>query len=221
MERRILPTFATIFVVAGGICLSSQASNPNDKSEGWKLVSEKDAVTIYSRSRKGSSLKEFKAIGEIDAPSRTVHGVIDDLESYPSFMPYTSECRVLKRQNGSVLAYQRLSPKICSDRDYTLRIWKASWPSPGGLVYLNRWEPANEHGPAEKPGVVRVKVCEGGWLLEPEGTNKTRATYSVYTDTAGLIPAIIANRASQVAISRLFVAIRKQVKNSKYSAAEH
>jgi hypothetical protein len=89
-----------------------------------------------------------------------------------------------------------------------------------GLVYLNQWEPANEVGPAEKKGVVRVKRCEGGWLLEPEDATKTLATYTLYTNSGGAIPAFIANRASQIAIGRLFVPVRKQVKDPKYCASE-
>jgi hypothetical protein len=85
------------------------------------------------------------------------------------------------------------------------------------MTYLNWWTPANELGPAERPGVVRVKICEGGWLFEPQGSQKTRATYSVYTDTGGLIPPFIANRASQIGITRLFDAIRKEVKNPSYA----
>ena len=64
--------------------------------------------------------------------------------------------------------------------------------------------------------MVRVKVCDGAWLLEPEAGNKTRATYSVYTDSGGLIPAFLANRMSNVGISRVFQAVRKQVSNPKY-----
>jgi hypothetical protein len=183
------------------------------------LASQSGGVTLYSRQRPGSSLKEFKAVGEIEAPTRAVHNVIDDLEAYPSFMPFTAECRILKREGDSILTYQRLSPKICSDRDYTLRIRQESWPGRGGLVYLNRWEPANELGPAEKRGVLRVNLCEGSWLLEPEGPTKTRATYSIYTDSGGAIPAFIANAASEVGIRRLFAAVRKQVKHSKYDDA--
>jgi len=153
------------------------------------LSSESSGITLYSRAHPGSSLKEFKAVGEIDAPAHAVHDVIDDIEAYPSFMPFTAECRVIKREADSIIVYQRLSPKICSDRDYTLRIRKTSSAGPNGVVYFNRWEQANDLGPAEKKGVVRVKVCEGGWLLEPEDATKTRATYTVYTDTGGAIPA--------------------------------
>jgi len=207
----------SIFVVGGSTAFADDVSHSVDPSEGWKLAVETKDVAIYSRSHADSRLKEFRAIGPIDAPACAVHAVIDDLENYPSFMPYTLECRLLKREADSIITYQRLSPKICQDRDYTLRVWKKSWAGPGGLIYLNRWEPANDLGPAEKKGVVRVKICDGGWLLEPDGAIKTRATYSVYTDSGGMIPSFIANRASQTGISSLFAAIRKQVKDPKYA----
>jgi hypothetical protein len=200
-------------------CLASEPASVS-MSDGWTLSSDSSGITLYSRPRPGSSLKEFKAVGEIDAPAHAVHNVIDDIEAYASFMPFTAECRLIRREADSILTYQRLSPKICRDRDYTLRVRETSWVGQGGLVYLNQWEPANELGPAEKKGVVRVKVCEGGWLLEPEDAAKTRATYTVYTDSGGAIPAFIANRTSQIAIGRLFVAVRKQVKDPKYGASE-
>src|SRR5580704_4019392 len=109
-----------------GIALPIFAAEPAHTEE-WKFVKQAGGVTIYSRPHPGSHLKEFKAIGEIDAPSATAEKVIDDYEAYPSFMPYTAECRVLERHHGSLLVYQRISPKIISDRDYTIRIETKSW----------------------------------------------------------------------------------------------
>jgi Polyketide cyclase / dehydrase and lipid transport len=182
----------------------------------WTLVKQVNGVAIYSRPHPGSTLKEFKAIGEIDASTNTVHNVIDDVDAYASFMPYTAESRVLRRNPNSILTYQRVSPKIVSDRDYTLRIDQKSWPVANGLAYLSEWRPANEHGPKEKPGVFRVKLCDGSWLLEPAGANKTRATYSVFTDSGIAAPPFLANTISQTGISKLFAAVREQAKNPKY-----
>ena len=64
-----------------------------------------------------------------------------------------------------------------------------------------------------------MKLCEGGWLLEPDGANKTRATYSIYTDSGEAIPAFIANKISEIGIRKLFAAVRKQVLNPKYRTA--
>jgi hypothetical protein len=208
---------AAIIAFLAGIALSTFAADPG-QNEDWKLIKENSGVAIYSRPHSGSRLKEFKAVGEIDAATETVHKVIDDVEAYTSFMPYTAECRVIERDPDSILTYQRLSPKIVSDRDYTLRIQKKSWPVENGLAYLNHWEPANEHGPAAKPGVFRVTVCEGSWLLEPAGEGKTRATYSVFTDSGIIGPAFIANTISETGIGKLFAAVRKQVKDPKYQS---
>jgi hypothetical protein len=219
MKERTFLAILLLLVAVPAFCFASEPV-PFSMSDGWTLSSEGSGITLYSRPRPGSSLKEFKAVGEIDAPAHAVHNVIDDIEAYPSFMPFMAECRLIKREADSIITYQRLSPKIRRARDYTLRIRETLCAGPAGLVYVNRWEPANELGPAEKKGVVRVKVCEGGWLLEPEDATKTRATYTVYADSGGAIPAFIANRASQSAIGRLFVAIRKQVKDPKYSPSE-
>jgi len=148
-----------------------------------------------------------------------VCAVIEDVDAYPSFMPYMAECKLLRRESDSLLSYQRISPKICSDRDFTLRTYKTSWPGVAGLVYSNRWEAANALGPAKKAGVVRVEFCHGSWLLEPSGAARTRATYSVYTDTGGLIPPFIANHLSQSGIGEIFTAVRKQVQQPKYNAS--
>ena len=219
MLCRVLSGLGSILLVSGSNVFGAESSSPVDPKEGWKLAADAKDMTIYSRPHAESNLKEFKAVGSIDAPSSAVHAVIDDFENYPKFMPYTLECRLIKREGDSVIGYQRLSPKIIEDRDYTLRVSKKSWLGPKGLTYLSQWETANELGPAEQKGVVRLKVCDGTWLLEPDGPAKTRATYSIYSDTGGFIPAFIANHASLTAIKKLYAAIRKQVKDPKYAAA--
>jgi len=216
---RVLSGLGTILLVSGSNTFGADFSSSVSPKDGWKLATDAKDVVIYSRPHADSNLKEFKAIGTIDAPSSAVGAVIDDFENYPKFMPYTLECRLIKREGDAVIGYQRVSPKICEDRDYTLRVSKKSWPGPKGLTYLSQWQTANELGPPEKKGVVRLKVCNGNWLLEPDGPTKTRATYSIYSETGGVIPAFIANHASLTAIKKLYAAIRKQVKEPQYAAA--
>jgi hypothetical protein len=55
----------------------------------------------------------------------------------------------------------------------------------GGTIYHSRWELANFDGPPPRPGVTRVTINEGSWLLEPIG-NQTRAAYTLYTDGGGI-----------------------------------
>jgi hypothetical protein len=217
MHQRLFQGLICIFLAGRPIAFAAEESISAD--DYWKLCAREKDVVIYDRLRPGSNLKEFKAVGPIDAPTSSVWAVIDDFQNYPKFMPYMTECRLIKRDADSMVGYQRLSPKVCADRDYTLRVWKKSWPVSDGPVFASHWAPANDLGPPEKKGVVRVKLCEGKWLLEPDGPTKTRATYSIYTDTGGFIPSFIANRISQTGITKLFAAVRKQVKDPKYTVS--
>jgi len=217
VPRRIFYGLISTFLsVLPAFCASEESTNES----GWTVAVRDKDVAIYSRPHPGSPLKEFKAVGPIDAPTQAVSAVIDDFQNYPKFMPSVSECRLIRKEADSIVGYQRLSPKVCADRDYTLRVWKESWRAPNGLVFMSHWAPANELGPPEQKGVVRVKLCEGKWLLEPEGVTKTRATYSIYTDTGGFIPSLIANHVSLTGIKRLFAALRKQVKDPRYTVGQ-
>ena len=184
---------------------------------GWKSVSSNPALTLYSRTRKDSSVKELKAVGTIDAPPWVVRNVIDDAENYAQFMPYVVESRVLKRDGATLVGYQRLAPPLVSARDYTVSVRNTSTVGTSGTTYCSAWQTANALGPAERSGTVRVKVTEGQWLMEPvDNGTKTRATYQVFTDAGGAIPAFIMNRANTTAIPHLFDAIRKQAREQKY-----
>ena len=215
MRRRTL-LLVVALVGASDLCANVFGAEPEATLGEWKFISNKEGVALYRRQRTASY--ESKAIGEIAASTDLVHAVLDDVESYSSFMPYTAECRVLKREEGSVLAYQRISAPLTSARDYTVRVRHTSKKVEGGTRYLSQWNTDNAAGPPEKPGIIRVTLCEGSWLLEPTGPNSTRATYTIYTDSGGMIPSFIKNIGSQIGIRKLFAAIRKQVRDPKYAA---
>jgi hypothetical protein len=215
MSRPFFYFLVALTAFGGGPSL--RAAEPKTTRSEWKLISNKEGVTLYRRDREVTN--ESKAIGEIAAPAAVVHAVLNDVESYASFMPYTVECRVLKREGNSIVAYQRISAPMTSDRDYTVRMRSSSKPAEGGTSYVSQWEAENKLGPPEKPGVVRVNLCDGSWLLELTGPNTTRATYTIYTDSGGAIPAFIKNTGSQIGIRKLFAAIRKQARDPKYAKA--
>jgi hypothetical protein len=201
------------------LALGTLTAADQPSSSEWTPEGGANGITISSRMRDASGIKEFRGVGVIDAPTAVVFAVIDDSEAYPSFMPYASEARVLKRDKDTSINYQRLRIPLVSDRDYTLRSENARWIGPDGPIYRVRFAPANNVGPAPTPGVLRVNVCEGGWLLEPQGNGSTRATYTIYTDSGGTLPAVLANTGGKVGIRKVFEAIRKQVKNPKYAQA--
>ncbi len=191
----------------------------DSSAEGWVVSAECESVTVYSRPHEGSSVRECKAVGIIEAEPIVVKRVLDDTAEYPKFMPYVIETKTISRTPDGRVGYQRISPPIVGDRDYTVRVKCESSPCPtGGLIYCNRWEAANDLGPAEIKGVTRVKVTQGSWLLEPASSGKTRATYTIFSDSGGGIPTFLLNSANKTAIPKLFEAVRKQSKLAKYQA---
>jgi ribosome-associated toxin RatA of RatAB toxin-antitoxin module len=190
--------------------------------EGWTVVTKDGDLATYSRARKGSPLLEYKGVAVLEAPPIVIKRVIDDTAEYPKFMPYVVETKTLFNDGENRIGYQRLSPPFVGDRDYTVRVKCESKPCPitGGTIYTNRWVAANDAGPAEKKGVTRVKVTEGSWLLEPTRDGKTRATYTLYSDSGGSIPAMLLNKANKTAIPKLFEAVRKQAKLAKYTQSK-
>lgn len=214
MRPGILHTVVSLFVFITP-CIAEEPS-PAAAGEGWTEIYKKPGLVMYSRDKKDSRVKEYKATGDISAPAWVVKNVIDDVDNYPHFMPYVTESTVLSRESGSLVTYQRFSTPLVKDRDYVLRIQSESRPAPGGgTIYCNKWKAALDAGPAEKPGIIRVKTNEGYWLLEPTGET-TRATYKIFIDPGGVIPAMVVNYGNKTAIPKLFAAIQKQAGDPKY-----
>jgi hypothetical protein len=218
LANRFASLTCLLFVICATLLRANDASTIGPDTS-WQKVDEKGGVTIYARKRLGTGVKEFKGTGIIDAPPQAVEKVLEDVANYPSFMPYVAEARVISQSGDETVTYQRLELPVVSNRDYTVRVEHGSSQNPNGLmIYRDTWQTDNEAGPPERHGTVRVNVNEGSWLLEPAGPGgaSTQATYQIYTDSGGALPAFVANHASETVIPKLFEAIRKQVRAPKY-----
>ena len=169
---------------------------------------------------RGAFVHEPVAAGELIRPSNIFYAmpnvkgqlVAQDFSKYSEFMPYTKESRLLPQD--AQLCYMVLKPPLVGSLDYTIRVHEESLKDPDGHpVYHSSWAVANTDGPPPRPGVTRVTVNEGSWLLEPIG-NQTRATYTLYTDGGG-IPPLLMNFANKQSVSRLFDALRDRIQKGK------
>jgi hypothetical protein len=178
----------------------------------WQEVSRNINLAIYIRHRSDSPIEEVRGIGEFNTPISVLKGVLADVAKYSQFMPYTKESRVLPQD--AQLCYMVLRPPLVGSLDYTIRVHEELLKGPdGGTIYHSRWELANFAGPPPQPGVTRVTVNEGSWLLEPIG-NQTRATYTLYTDGGGISPLVL-NFANKQSVSRLFDALHARMHDGK------
>jgi hypothetical protein len=182
----------------------------------WRVLSEKDGVTISRRSVGGFT--ECVAVAIIDAPPAVAKAAIDDVGAHSGKMPYVIEERVIKRDARGVVVYTRTSTPFVSDRDYTLRITDASYRNDdGAMVYVSRYALANDEGPPPRVGVVRVLHSEGSWRFDAvDGGARTRATYSVSAEPFVGVPQWIQDLATRDLLTRIFGALRERVVDPRY-----
>jgi hypothetical protein len=184
----------------------------------WIQINSNPNLTVYAKDRPGSSVKEIRAVGVVDAPSWVVHNVLDEVADYPDFMPYTTKAELIERKPHRAIIYFRWDPPLLGARDVTIAVTANSDKRADGKTgYRLQWEPISSVGPAPIPGIIRITLDEGSWNLEPtEDGKKTTVIYDLFTDGGGGLPAFAINLANRQSVNDLFVALRKQVTLPKY-----
>jgi hypothetical protein len=205
-----LTAVAFCSMLLGFSCAARAADN-----SGWQLKAQEKGITVFSRPTSGSDILELKATGTINAPPPAVFKVLSNYAQYKNIMPYTEESRIIATEEGGkvVHVYCIINAPLVSRRDYTLRIVDESQWKDGNGFLKTRWTLSNK-GPALNPGIVRVTVNEGSWLLEPiENGTKTKATYQFSTTPGGSLPAWVSDKANTSTIPDVFEALRKNAKS--------
>ena len=189
-------------------CFALAATIPQNPNP-WVSMGESNGTKIWQREVASSSIQEIKVETTIDASSVHIWRVIRDVERYAEFMPYLAEARILWEQGDTRLVYQRISPPLFNDRDYTLRA-KAYEDYETG-VFEQTFSEANAQGPPPRDGTVRVGTVDGGWVLEPLGPSKTRIVYWLHTDPGGVVPQWAVNFGQRRSLPKLLKALRQVV----------
>jgi hypothetical protein len=178
----------------------------------WQQVARDDGITVLARTPEGGSVAEVKATALVDAPPQEVWRVIRDYPNYTKTMPYTDESRVLaSEQEGKVIVFYCLvNAPLVDKRDFIIRIRDESdWKDGKGFL-KTAWTVTTDGAPAVREDVVRVKLNNGYWLLEPrEEGKKTFVTYYLYTDPGGSLPRWIADKANKTSVPDVLRAVRK------------
>jgi len=190
--------------------------------DGWELAGRTSGIHVYVRHDGDSQLGQVLATCTIDAPPLVAKIAIDDFDAVRGRMPFIKETKVVSRGDKSLVVYNRTSAPLVADRDYTVRVVDQSYAreKDGAMVYVSRFESANNLGPPPLPGVVRVEHSEGEWRFEPiDGGRRTRAVYRVTLDIThdGLPDAVYKWGAVQM-MSGILGALRERVDDPKYTA---
>lgn len=179
----------------------------------WKKVKEGNGITIFTQQKEGEKIYEVKGVYTIKSSSKEVYRVINDLDNYKEFMPYTKVSRVIGKKDSGTVFYSLIDAPLVSKRDYIVLL-TPEFDADGVKEKIRvSWKPANELGPPKEDGVIRVEKNEGYWLLEPVGESETKVTYYLYTDPGGKIADWIVNTANKKSVPDILKAVEKRVKN--------
>jgi len=174
--------------------------------QGYKKVAREAGVTVYKH--RHSSLIRLGADGRFRGTRAQVSAALLDYNRHAGAVGRVSKSKILKRGEGWLLVYQRLSLPVISDRDFTLKV---SWGNQEGVHWI-RFRCYRGKGPRRRDGVVRLSHHQGSWQLRATRDGKgTIARFQVSSDMAGNLPRWIARSGAHGDIPDLFRAIQKLI----------
>lgn len=174
----------------------------------WTDAGLSSGTHVWYRDFADLKARELKAETPMAVSPDRVWEVVSDIAHYREFMPYLAEIRKLEECEGGYYQYERATPPIVNARDYTLRISLETDADTG--VRRRKWSLANDKGPPEQAGTVRVTINEGQFEVVPDGKGGTIFRYRLITNPGGSIPLWIAKRASTDSLPDLIDGIRKR-----------
>ena len=91
---------------------------------GWEQAAKEEGITIYSREKEGTNVREMKAVGLIDATPMEVWKTIRDYPNYKKTMPYTEESKVLATEGDGKVTYfySVVNAPMVDRRDYVIKL---------------------------------------------------------------------------------------------------
>ena len=190
------------------------AAAPAAGAEPWVPNGSKEGLSVASRVRPESKVREVRAVGEIAIDAERLFAVLGDIGRYPEIMPPTASARLLDRDGATALYHLVIDPPVVSRRDYCIRVTLTRIED-GALE--SRWQQTEEHCPAPERGIVRMRGADGRWRLRPLGPGRTEVEYVAFADPGGALPAWMVNRSVVSGLPGIFRALARAAADSRYA----
>ena len=187
------PPVARALVAAALVASLSAAAGAARADDGWRVVRDRDGITLERRAVEGSRFYEYRvrAHTTVAAPiavERIWRGIGDERS------PTLKHRTVLERSGDELVVYDQIHAPVVSDRDVTIRLHKSA-DAHGGFEIT--FASASDAGPPPAPGYVRLAVVRGDWRIEPAAEGGSNLAYQCYSEPGGAIPAFLVRGAQQ------------------------
>jgi hypothetical protein len=161
-----------------------------DSAPEWHYDGTSDGVQIEHRSVAGSSFDELR-LGLVSTLSleRLCEAI------YPKVMSLAPEPRFKKREllrqtDNERWTYEQISVPVVSDRDYVMHA-KLNQRAATGRCDVT-FETVTDPSHPPNPGIVRIPIIRGHWLLAPTVDGRVLVRYEIFSEPGGGVPAFLA-----------------------------
>ena len=188
------PPVARVFLAAALVAsFSAVVGAAAHADDGWRVMRDRDGVTLERRSVDGSRFYEYRVsahttVSPAVAVERIWRGIGDERS------PTIKHRTVVRRAGDELVVYDQIHAAVVSDRDVTIRIHKSS---DGHGAFDISFESTSELGPPPAAGYVRLPVVRGSWRIEPTADGGSNLMYRCYSEPGGAIPAFLVRGAQQ------------------------
>ncbi len=205
----------SLIILATLVSFQVQAST--DLTGGWKKTQSKDAIQGYERSFPGTDVKEFKAVGLVEAKIEVISQVLRDVAAYPVWMPQCKEATLLKQidKNSIIFYNESKSPWPVKNRAIIIKSETDIDEKTGRTTIAFKAIKDDDKYPIKK-GVVQITDLNGKYVIEFFGRDLTRISYSSKAHPGGNVPVSMANSTSRLFPLKTIKGLREMVKLKKY-----
>jgi len=186
--------------------------------DNWKLVTEKDQISVFSRYMPGSKIKALKVECELNARASELVALLLDVEAGTEWVYKTKSCKLLRTVSPAELFYySEISlPWPLENRDFVAHL-RVSQDKITKVVTVDG--PVVAGMVKNKDGIVRVTSSKGLWVITPVNEGKIKLVYTLHVDPGGAIPAWAVNLFAAQGPMETFKNMKEQLKLSKYRNA--
>lgn len=169
----------------------SALSNPMS-AQSWELVKVKDSVQLYSRLEAGKTIRSYKAVATIHAPSAQVYALLEDVNDTDWWEKGLSQVKVLQYEKDKLAQYYLVYdlPWPLIDRDLCVKVTSSmNWST--GMAKISATPIVGVI--AEKKEKIRIKDYRQTWTVKPAGKNLTLVVLEGFVDPGGSVPDWVVN----------------------------
>ena len=159
------------------------------RAQAWELKKKADSIEVYTRTVSNSPVKEFKAIGIIEAQPEHILEVLKDVPSYPEWIEdVTFSETVLSNGDSLSFYYQMNLPWPVKDRDMALDMSIARDENEIAVRLTSNPDlvPVNDD-------FIRMYQVEGEWLITRIDEQFCEVQHRFLADPEGSLPAWVVN----------------------------